>query len=47
MCEVINLRNYMKARRGPQGMPRRATRQPQGLVSIGLISAEIVRRMKE
>lgn len=50
MCEIINLRRYKKARRETLNTARRAspkTSGGQGLVSIGIVSAELVRRLTE
>lgn len=50
MCEIIDLRRYQKARRETHYRPRRAPPKPQGgqgLVSIGVVSAELVRRLME
>lgn len=50
MCRIISFENYRRTRRGTHYMPRRAITQPQGgqgLVSIGVVSAELVRRLME
>jgi hypothetical protein len=48
MCEIINLRRWKKARQGiTQDTPRRATRPTGGMVSIGVVSAEVLRRIME
>jgi hypothetical protein len=47
MNNVVDFRRYRRARQGTQNNPRRAPNQPQGLVSIGVVSAELVRRLTE
>jgi hypothetical protein len=48
MCEVISMKRWKKARQGvTQDRPRRAARPTQGMVSIGVVSAEVLRRILE
>lgn len=47
MCKVINFNKYRQARRGTLYPPRRAPPQPRGLVQIGVVSAELMRRLTE
>ena len=50
MCRIISFENYRRARRGiTQNPPLRARPAPrrEGLVSIGLVSAELLRRLME
>lgn len=50
MCKVISFENYRRTRRDTLNMPRRAPPKPQGgqgLVSIGIVSAELLRRLTE
>ena len=44
--KFVSLRRYKKVQRRAV-RPRRAYSQPQGLVSIGVVSAELVRRLTE
>jgi hypothetical protein len=52
MCKIIDLRAERRARRGTHDesrrtrLPSRAGRPP-GLVSIGVVSTELVRRLTE
>ena len=48
MRNVVDFRKWKKARQGTHNNPRRA--QPhwqRGMVSIGVVSAELVRRLTE
>lgn len=50
MSNVISLKQYRRTRRDTLNMPRRAPPKPQGgqgLVSIGIVSAELLRRLTE
>ena len=50
MSNVISLKHYRRTRQGTHYRPRRAPPKPQrgqGLVSIGVVSAELVRRLIE
>lgn len=50
MARIIDINQYRKARRETHYRPRRAPPKPhgdQGLVSIGVVSAELVRRLME
>jgi hypothetical protein len=48
MSNVVNLKRWKKARQGvTQDRPRRAARPTQGMVSIGVVSAEVLRRIME
>ena len=45
---VIDFTKYRRARQGnTQNKPRRALPQPRGMVSIGVVSAELMRRLTE
>lgn len=50
MCDVINLREWVRSRgdavKAPgSAMPTRSDK-PRGMVKLGVISAEIVRRLR-
>jgi len=51
MCRLVEIRRYEQARRARMNLPGRArptgrsVRQGRGLVSIGVVSAELMRRL--
>ena len=53
MCDIIDLRKYRRARFGREQqhhrarLTNRATQNRPGLVSIGVVSAELMRRLTE
>jgi hypothetical protein len=47
MRNVVDFKKWKKARQGTHNNPRRAQPLPRGMVSIGVVSKEVLRRIME
>jgi hypothetical protein len=47
MSNVVNLKKWKRARQGTHNQTRRAPSPTGGMVSIGIVSAEVLRRIME